>query len=289
MSKKAFLYIILAGIFWGTSGIYVHYLAPLGLSSMQITTIRGIISAVAMSVYLFYYDKKLFRVSGKEILLFVLSAVAMYFTSVFYFYSMQLTSVSTAVVLMYTAPIIVLIYSVTFLGERLNTVKVISIIAMVIGCALVSGIVGGFKFSALGLLFGFGSGFAYSSYNIITKIQMQKKINPITASTYTFIFMCIISIFCSDTGAVLRVAAIRPDSILLMIGCGVCTCIAPYFLYTLALRTLPAGTASALAIVEPMAATIMSVLFLGEVLTPWSIAGIVLILGSVYMLGKSNR
>ena len=54
------------------------------------------------------------------------------------------------------------------------------------------------------------------------------------------------------------------------------------------MRDLPAGTASALGIVEPMAATVFSVLFLGERLSILPAVGIVLILGAVFMLGKSE-
>jgi drug/metabolite transporter (DMT)-like permease len=55
------------------------------------------------------------------------------------------------------------------------------------------------------------------------------------------------------------------------------------------MRDLPAGTASALGIVEPMAATVYSILFLGERLAVLSLIGIVLILGAVFMLGYAEN
>ena len=54
------------------------------------------------------------------------------------------------------------------------------------------------------------------------------------------------------------------------------------------MRDLPAGTASALGIVEPMAATIFSVIFLDESLGWISVIGILLILCAVFALGKSE-
>ena len=288
MRSRAFIYIILAGILWGTSGVFVNYFLPLGLSPMQITTVRGVVSVIIMTAYLYFYNKNLFRISAKECGIFFLGAVAMFFTSVCYFLSMKSTSVSTAVVLMYTAPIIVLVYSVAFLGEKLNAIKTVSIIAMLLGCAFVSGVIGGFRFSFFGIFMGVASGFAYGAYNIITKIAMKNKSHPLTASTYMFAFMSLISAFVSDTTGIFDLAKSVPNSIYLMLGCGLCTCILPYFLYTLALKTLPAGTASSLAIVEPMAATIMSVLFLDEILSFGSFVGIVLIVGAVFLLGKSE-
>jgi drug/metabolite transporter (DMT)-like permease len=54
------------------------------------------------------------------------------------------------------------------------------------------------------------------------------------------------------------------------------------------MRNLPAGTASALGIVEPMAATVYSILFLGEDLNIIPAIGILLILGAVFLLGKAE-
>lgn len=62
----------------------------------------------------------------------------------------------------------------------------------------------------------------------------------------------------------------------------------PYLLLTLAVRDLPAGTAAALSIVEPMAATIFSVVLFHEQLGIASAIGIVMILASVFMLGKAE-
>ena len=41
MKTKAFIYVIIAGIAWGTSGIFVNFLAPYGYTSLQMTALRG--------------------------------------------------------------------------------------------------------------------------------------------------------------------------------------------------------------------------------------------------------
>lgn len=289
MKNKAFIYIIIAGLLWGTSGIFVHYLAPLGLSPLQMASIRGTVAACFMVVYALIKDKNLFKINIKQLSLHISGGVAMYLTGSCYYSAIQASSVSTAVMLMYTAPIIVMIYSVIFLKEKLNTLKVISVILMFVGCCFVSGVIGGFEFSLSGILLGFASGFAYSAYNIFTKIQMKNKCNPISATMYCFIFMAITSMFVTPPSGIVSVAVNNPAYIILMVGCGLCTSVIPYFLYTIALKILPAGTASSLAIIEPMSATLYSVLFLGEVLSIFSAVGIVLVVGSVFMLSKSEN
>lgn len=289
MKRISIFYIILAGIFWGTSGIFVHYLAPMGLSSLQMTSVRGVVSAAVMSGYVFIHNRSVFKANLRDIFSFACSGGAMYLTAACYFGAIQASSVSTAVVLMYTAPIFVMIYSVLFMDEKLTVIKGISVASMVVGCGLVSGIVGGLKFSAMGILLGFLAGIFYSAYNILTKMQMRKKCNPVTASMYCFIFMALISMVVSNPVSTVTVAVEKPIAALLMLGCGVCTCVLPYFLYTLALKNLPVGTAASLGIVEPLSATLFSVAFLGEKLDIYSVLGIIFIIGAVFLLSREEN
>lgn len=289
MKKLAFMYIIIAGILWGTSGIFVHYLAPFGFTSLQMTFFRSIVSCVCMLLYIIVHDKNLFKISLKELLLFAGSGVSFFLTASCYFYSMQATSISTAVVLMYTAPIFVTIYSVIFLNERITPVKTLSVLCMIIGCGLVSGIIGGLKFDAMGIAIGFLSGIAYSAYNIFTKIQMRNKSNPLSATLYCFLFATILGAFSCGIDQLPKNIGIAPYITLpLVVGMGLLTCISPYFLYTLALKKIPAGTAASLAIIEPMAATIFSVILFHEPLKAASICGILLILGAVFLLSRAD-
>ena len=55
------------------------------------------------------------------------------------------------------------------------------------------------------------------------------------------------------------------------------------------MKDLPAGTASALGIVEPMAATVFSIVIFREKVTVFSVIGIALILTAVFLLGKAEN
>ena len=202
---------------------------------------------------------------------------------------MQATSISTAVILMYTAPIYVMIFSVLFLGEKLSRLKLVSVALMLVGCCLVSGVIGGLKFDAFGILIGAFSGIAYGAYNILTKISMKCGCAPESTTLYSFLFMTLFaSIICEPVEIVDLIAQKNDLLIPMTIGLGIVTCILPYFLYTYAMKYLPAGTASALGIVEPMAATFFSIIIFREALDVFSFLGIILILVSVFMLSKAD-
>ncbi len=288
--KKGLFYIILASVLWGTSGIFVHFLAPYGVTALQMTFIRALVAFLCMAGYVLLSGRHLVRTTPREIPLFFGSGLSFFMTATCYYHSMQLTSISTAVVLMYTAPIFVMLYSVLFLGEKLTPVKLLSVVGMLAGCGLVSGIIGGLRFDPFGIAVGFLSGLAYASFNILTKIEMQKGINPIKANFYCFLFGLAIALVTANPAGLADCIRKGPLMVIsLSAGVGVVACILPYFFYTMALREIPAGTASSLGILEPMAATIFSILLFGEVLSVYSAIGILLILASVFILSRQEE
>jgi len=290
MKKKAFIYIITAGILWGTSGIFSHYMAPYGFTPFQITFARSFVSLIGMFFYVLFVDRKRFKTSFKEILIFAATGICLFGTAAFYFTAMRMTSVSTAVVLMYMSPVYVSVFSVLLFGEKFSKLKVLSIGLMLVGCCFVSGLIGGFKFNGIGLLIGFLSGLAYGGYNIFTKIALRSNSHPLTTTFYTFLFVVIIAAATSKPWEIVGKAAARPAvTVPLLIGVGIVTFILPYFLYSFAMKDMNAGTASALSIVEPMSATLFSVALLGEKLSVISGIGIILILGAVFLLGRAEK
>ena len=289
MKKKAYIYVILAGMLWGTSGIFFKALEPYGFSPLQMTTMRAVISAICMIAYIAVKDRKLLKASGKELILFLCSGVCIFGTASCYFLSIEASSVTTAVILMYTAPVFVMAFSCLFLGEKFSLAKGISVVLVIVGCALVSGIAGGMTVNLPGVFFGLISGIAYSAYSIFTKISSMRGTDSLKGSMYAFTVMGVIASFASDTVGIGEAAVAQPfPLVLLIVGIGVCTCFLPYVFYNLALRDLPAGTVSAMVIIEPVAASVFSV-FMGETLGIPAIIGIVLVLVAVVVLGKSDK
>ncbi len=253
------------------------------------SSMRGTVAMIGFGFYILFKDRKLFRVSWRTLAILAASGIAMYGCGTCYYASMQMTSVSTAVMLMYTAPVIVMTFSVLFLGEKLTKLKLVSLAAMILGCGFISGFIGGLRFNLAGILIGLLSGISYSAYIIITKIEMQKKINAVTAVFYCFLFMAVVALIAAPPLPIIHTAMREPlKAFPLIIGVGICTSVLPYLFYTLSLKAIPAGTAASLAVLEPMAATIFSVTLFGEKLSLSSVCGIILILGAVFLLSKTN-
>ena len=88
--KKKFNYgpilIILAACFWGSMGIFVRNLTTYGFTSIQIVAIRVTLAALVFSLILLIKDRKGFKISPKDIPLFLgLGLGSILFFTVCYF------------------------------------------------------------------------------------------------------------------------------------------------------------------------------------------------------------
>ena len=72
MKKKISLfYIIAACTLWGTSGIFVHFMAPLGFSSLHMTFIRAIVATFFLGLYILISNPSLFKTKLKDLILYI--------------------------------------------------------------------------------------------------------------------------------------------------------------------------------------------------------------------------
>ena len=285
MKKLGFISVISAGLLWGSSCLFIHYLSGYGFTPAQMTAARGLVAFIAVAIYTLIRDRSALKVKKKEFFLFAAGGFCMFATAYAYYAAVTMTSPSTAAVLMYMEPIYVAIFAGIFFQESFTPLKIASIVAVLVGCALVSGVVGGMRFQPLGVLLAILSGVFYAAYSILMKFSMRKDAKPLSAAFYCDLFMALFALIPAKVHLMPALVAAAPIRILpALFGLGIVTFFVPYYLYTASLRYIPAGTASALAVIEPLAATIYSILFLQEKLTLLAGVGIVLILGASILL-----
>ncbi|MBR5066083.1 MAG: EamA family transporter [Lachnospiraceae bacterium] len=285
------LLIILAACFWGSMGIFVRKLNTYGFTSIQIVAVRVTLAALVFSLILLIKDRKGFKISPKDIPLFLgLGLGSILFFTVCYFAAITIMPLSTAAILLYTSPFWIMLMSVLFFREKLNAVKIIALIMAFGGCVLVSGISGeGITF--VGLLIGLGSGIGYGLYSILGTIAL-KRYSPYTVTTYTFIIAAVGSWFICRPKDMFTKFASAPNLAWLIFFCfltALITAVIPFLFYTLGLHMVEASKAGILATVEPMVATIIGIVFFSEQLTILSGLGILLILVAVIILNLKKK
>ena len=291
MKIRSFIYIILAGVLWGSQTLFVHFLKPYGFESLELTSVRAIVSFCAIALFALITNRDAFKIRWKDLLITFGVGICLYATAAFYYIAMDMTSTATSVVIMYLSPVYVMLFSVFFFKEKFSASKLVALVLVIAGSVLVSGAFGGgegFKFNLVGIIFAVLSGLTLAGYNVFTKISSARKCKPLTTTLYGFLFMALLSvIFANPIEIVGKATAAPAVTVPLLLGIGLVTCILPYFLYNLAVEKIPVGTAAALAVIDPMAATVFSV-FIGEDLTLPSVIGIVLVLSAVVLLGVAE-
>lgn len=283
--------ILLAGCFWGSMGIFVRRLTDYGFSSIQIVAIRVTLAALVFCILLFIKDPSGFRISVKDIPLFLgLGFGSILFFTVCYFTAITMMPLSTAAILLYTSPIWIMLMSVLFFREKLTGRKLLALVLAFAGCVLVSGI-SGEGMTLTGLLVGLGSGIGYGLYSILGTVALRRY-SPYTVTTYTFVFAALGSwLICRPAEMLAKFAAAPnlPGLVFFCVLTALVTAVIPFLAYTLGLQTVEASRAGILATVEPLVATLIGVAVFSEPLTLLSGLGMLLILAAVVLLnGKTE-
>ena len=282
--------IIIAGLFWGSMGIFVRHLNGLGFTSVQVACLRLVTAGILFSVILLIKDPKGFKIKIKDIPLFLaLGLVSILFFTCCYFTAIRLMTMSTAAILLYTSPIWVMILAVIFLKEKLTARKVIALVLAFAGCVLVSGFGG--KVTLPGILVGLGSGLGYGLYSIFGSFALRKY-SPYTVTCYTFLIAGLGSIAVSDPADLFSKIA-SADNRLALAGfvllTAVVTAVIPFLFYTLGLNRTTAGRAAVLATVEPAAATLFGVFVMNERIGIASAVGILLVFAAIIVLSIKQK
>ncbi len=282
--------ILLAGILWGTIGLFVRALSQTGLSSLQLVFLRSAITAVALFFYLLLFRRPALRIAWRDLWIFMGTGIlSILFFSVCYFSTIQMAELSIAAVLLYTAPVFVMLFSLGFFQEKLNVRKILALLCCLMGCALVSGVLGASRLTLPALITGLLSGLGYSLYSVFGKFAVQKGYGALTTTFYTFLISAIAALPFVGLGEIPQKLALQGGSPFLIVLMGLFTSVIPYLLYTYGLSATAPAKASILASVEPVAAMLFGSIFFGEKLTLSSLAGMALVLAAVALLSPKEK
>ncbi len=290
-NKFSAIYVLAAGSLWGFMGLLVRTLNIVGLGSMDICFIRGAVAFICMLTGLLVFDRKALKIRLKDIWCFVgTGAFSVAFFNYCYFKTMTLTSLSVAAVLLYTAPTFVMLMSAVLFKERLSGRKLAALGLAFVGCAFVSGIVGGGgTLSATGILYGLGAGFGYALYSIFGRYALERNYSSATISFYTFLFATIATFSFVDAGAVFVTLGSSAGLLIKTVLLVLVVTLLPYLSYTKGLKGMENGTASVLASIEPVVATLVGVFMYKEEMTLQNLIGICLVLGSIVLINVNTK
>lgn len=294
-NKASVIMILLAGAFWGSSCVFVSKLTSLGFTSLECTAIRIVIGTLILNaaciikgkgVSLYPRDARSWFIAASSGIFSVLSMC------IFYYNAMQKTSAAISAILLYTAPVFVMIMSLIFFGERLSAKKICAFCLAIVGCALVSGIAAGAQLSTVGILCGVASGFCYSLYGIFTAFYMKRQSDSLAFSAINFLFAAIGALCLASPVSIVQKTASLGNPIalvLLFLAFSLATSVMPYALYTKGLANIRPATASILAFSEPITAAVLGITVLGQPMDIFGAIGMALVVSAIVLLNLPSK
>lgn len=293
MMRKIYLILpILAGIMFGSSGIFVRTLTQNGIDPTTLLFLRFSIAIVPILIAIIAADKNLFRIELKDIPLFLVCSICIIGLNLCYNHSMNTVPLSLAAVLLSIAPIYVLIIAYFMFGEKITSKKLICMILAISGCVLMTGILENDlgNLPLFGILSGIGAGLFWAVYLMASKKSIENGNHTFTILFYSVIFISIALIPFTDFSEISGFVSINPVmTIIFLILHSTFSFALPYIFSTISLNYMDSGTSSIfLSGAEPFAALIFGFLIYSEIPTPLMFCGFILTIIAMMMLSKND-
>ncbi len=278
--------IVAATICWGVTAAAIKLLfRGQTVDPLTLVVVRAYLASTTLLLALLATGRERLRIDARQAgLAAVIGIGGLLVNNYLYFQAIHLTSVATALLLQYQAPIVVALYAALVQRHRLSKRVILSLILTLCGCALIVRV---YDPSVLrpnlpGVLAGIGTAFAFAFYILTSRVAL-KSMGAWTLLTYAY------------TAASLVWAVILPPWRLFTMGFAVETwgafvaiatlgTVVPFGLFISGLRYLPPTQASIISMLEPVVAAVAAFLILGEILLPVQLLGGALVLGGVVLV-----
>ncbi len=265
-------------LIFGTVGIVVRNVA---LPSAFAAMVRGYLGALVLLLVIFASKRRPdMKAIKNNALLLVLSGVFIGINWILLFESYRFTTVATATLCYYMAPVFVVTASPFVLKARVAPLKWVCVILAVLGMVFVSepwsmGIGNG---GAVGILLALGAAFFYACVTLLNKKMRNISsydttvVQLLSASTVIIPYVLLVDDITAEM--------FDPTSVILLAVLGVVHTGFAYTMFFGSVKALPADTVAIFSYIDPIVAVLLSALFLREPMTLFGIVGAVLIVAS---------
>lgn len=270
--------IILAMSIFGTIGIFVKHIP---LPSGMIACVRGFVGVLFLLLMTFIKRSKIsINNIKKNFLLLCISGAFIGINWILLFEAYRYTTVATATLCYYMAPIFVTLASPFILKEKLTVKKVSCILIALLGMVFVSGIAGtgSSQITVPGILCGIGAAFFYACV-----ILLNKHLKDISAYDMTMTQLLVSATVILPYVLLVEdvsFKAMDTTAIICLLLVGIVHTGFAYMIYFSSISVLKAQTVAIFSYIDPVVAIILSALLLKEKMGVSGIIGAVLILGS---------
>ena len=286
-----YLYALLAALLFGSNGSLVKLLVEAGLSPLQLTQFRTLGTAILAGAILLLTDRAAFRLRPRQLLIMaVLGVGGVALLQASYAAAIQLLPVGIALLLEYTAVLMVALFAFFVFREKVKARIWVAIALVLAGLALVAQIWAS-RLDPVGVVLALVAAITLAFYFLVGERQVGAT-SPLTVAFWTMLFASAFWAFFSgwwelrpstfttpmDLGAGLELPLWLPLVVTVLVGS-----FAPFLLSFYALKHLPATAAGIVASSEVLFAFAVAWLWLGENLDPVQIVGAAVVLAGIVL------
>lgn len=281
---QGLIFILCADLLWALSAIAAKFLFNNQVNAFDLAQLRISLAFSLLFLFLLVFNRPLLKVQradiGYMIVFGIFGMTAVQFT---YMYTISQTNVATAVFLQYLAPIFILFYAFISGRERVNLLKVLSIVTAISGGYLmVKGVGGqGLAITKTGLMVGLTSAVFFAFYTIYGKYGMRRY-SPWTLLCWGMGAGSVAWCFYRwpwDT-----FMHYSPNEWGFFIYLAVFATIIPFGLFFKGLQLLTPVVTGVTSTMEPVLSAMLAFFLLNETLTTWQITGSLLIVLAITLL-----
>jgi len=274
---------ISAMLIFGSIGIFVK---NINLPSIEIAFLRAVIGSLfLLCTGLIMKQKISLKLIKENILILILSGVAIGFNWILLFQAYKYTTISNSTLSYYFAPIFVIILAPIILKEKLTVTKILCVIMAMSGLFLIvslgSNDVPGSYNHIVGIMYGLSAAVLYASI-----ILMNKFIKNLSGFETTLIQLAVAAIVLLPSiiyRGNLNLSKISSTAWIFIFIVGILHTGISYLMYFSSIKELKGQSIAILSYIDPVSAVIMASIFLGETITLVKIIGGVIILGSAFL------
>lgn len=287
MKYAGILYVLLAAVFWGITGGIADILMSKGWDPIVISFYRGLVGFVCIFLWSSFRSNQSWPTTPRLYLWATLAGLGIAGNFTFYFLSIESSSIAIAATLMYTAPIFVLLASSLIGIERMTWLKWGCIAGVLIGVILLTEAYnsGSSSVTLLGVATGLLAGISYAVFIFGLKKSSEHG-TTYSALLIAFLSFCVVLLIFINHQQALSVLT-SPDIgwfiLLGLVGAGV-----SFIIYTIGIQRTAPSTASMIAMVEPVTASLFGIVFLNDQLSFPQILGMGIILATITSLSMKQ-
>lgn len=292
--KKIYLILpLLAGMMFGSGGVFVRTLMANGIDSTTLLFLRFSIAILPILIAILVTDRNLFKIYLKDIPLFLVCAMCILGLNLCYNESMGSIPLSLAAVLLSLAPIYVLVIAYFAFREKITNKKLICMALAIFGCILMTGVLETdlSNLPVYGILAGIGAGLFWAVYLMASKKSIENGKHTFTILIYSIVFISIGLIPFTNFGQITHFISLNPVLVIVfLIMHSTLSFALPYIFSTLSLNYIDSGISSImLSGTEPFAALIFGLIFYSEVPTFMMSCGFILTIIAMMVLSKTEN